>query len=186
MSVMHLSYYPAEVLLQPASNVTDFDETLRRLVDDMFDTMYAAPGVGLAAPQVGLSKRLFVMDCSNRKSAAARLAIANPEIVYQAGEQVDYEGCLSVPGYSYKLARPMNVIVRGQDLNGDQIEYDAEGLEARCVLHETDHLNGILYVSRLSALKRQQILRSIKKKIKADTWPEVKIPSDESISLKFG
>lgn len=171
MSMRTLSYYPAPVLLEEAQPVTEFDNELRQLVADMFDTMYAAPGVGLAAPQIGISKRLFVMDCSVGRDPSMRLVVANPEIVYEEGEQYDHEGCLSVPGYSYKLQRAMRVVVTGQGLDGDHFEYDAKELEARCLLHETDHCDGILYVQRLTPLKRQAVIHSIKKKIKAERWP---------------
>jgi peptide deformylase len=171
MPILPLSYYPAPVLFQKGESVTEFDETLRKLAADMFATMYAAPGVGLAAQQVGISKRLFVMDCWQRSDPTRRLFVANPEIVYSEGVQNDYEGCLSVPGYSYKVRRAMNVTLKGQDLDGNEFVFDATELEARCVLHETDHCDGTLYVRRLSPLKRQEILRSIKKKIKAERWP---------------
>jgi peptide deformylase len=178
MPILPLTYYPSPILFEKGEPVTKFDETLRQLVEDMFLTMYAAPGVGLAAPQVGISKRLFVMDCTQRGQPARRFVIANPEIIHAEGEQLDYEGCLSLPGYYGKVLRPTSVVVRGQDANGNDLEYRAEDLEARCVAHETDHCDGILYVRRLGFIKRDEILRSIKKKVKAGRWPDLEPTKD--------
>lgn len=172
MPILPLSYYPEPVLFEIGRPVTKFDNELRQLVADMFLTMYAEPGVGLAAPQVGISKRLFVMDCAQRGEQSRPLVVANPEIIRQDGEQLDYEGCLSLPGYSGKVRRPFEVVVRGQDLDGNPIEYSASGLEARCICHETDHCDGVLYIRRLGPIKRDQIVRNIKKKIKGGRWPE--------------
>ncbi len=171
MPILPLSFYPDPILFTEAEPVTEFNQALRQLIANMFDTMYAAPGVGLAAPQVGVSKRLFVMDCSSRQHDAKPLVVANPEILFATGEQNDSEGCLSVPGYSSMLRRPMTVVLRGQDLDGNEFEYDATEVEARCVLHETDHCDGILYLHQLSPVKRLEIVNSIKKKIKAQRWP---------------
>ena len=172
MSIVPLTYYPEDVLLHLSEPVADFSSDLRELVNDMFDTMYAARGVGLAAPQIGISKRLFVMDCGQLSNRSDRLVVANPEVVWVGGEEEEeYEGCLSLPGYSYKLRRPTHVTLKGQDVNGEEFFYEVRGLEARCVLHETDHCDGILYFKRLTPLRRQDLLTKIKKRVKEGSWP---------------
>jgi peptide deformylase len=168
--ILPIRKYPEEVLRTPAAPVTEFDAELRRLVDDMFETMYHAHGVGLAAPQIGISKRLFVMDCSTDKRAAERVVMANPEILEVEGTQSDKEGCLSVPGIYSDLARPSRVRARGQNVDGEWIEIDVRDLEARCVVHETDHLDGKLYVDRLTPLKRDIVKRRIRKLQRLDEW----------------
>lgn len=167
---MKIMVYPSKVLSIQGEAVTEFDVDLKRLASEMFETMYRAPGVGLAAAQVGVSKRLFVMDCSARNGSNRKVAIANPTIVYVEGIQTDEEGCLSVPGYSFKLQRPKLVIVEGQDLDGNDIRYEGVDLEARCIMHETDHCDGILYVNRLSPLKKEMFAHSVNKKIRAGDW----------------
>lgn len=162
--------YPDPVLEKPGEPVTEFDEELRQLVEDMFETMYAASGVGLAAPQVGVSKRLFVMDCSGGKDPTQRYVMINPQIVMTEGEQVGDEGCLSFPGIYIPVTRAMRAIVRAQDLKGRKFELDTQELAARCVLHETDHCDGILFIERVSPLKREMVKRRIKKLIKAGEW----------------
>ncbi|MER3427761.1 MAG: peptide deformylase [Pyrinomonas sp.] len=162
--------YPDPVLETPGDPVTEFDEGLRQLVEDMFETMYAASGVGLAAPQVGVSKRLFVMDCSGGRDLAQRYVMINPQIVMTEGEQTGDEGCLSFPGIYIPVTRAMRAIVRAQDLEGREFELDAQELAARCVLHETDHCDGILFIERVSPLKREMVKRRIKKLIKAGEW----------------
>lgn len=162
--------YPDPVLETPGDPVTEFDEGLRQLVEDMFETMYAASGVGLAAPQVGVSKRLFVMDCSGGRDLAQRYVVINPQIVMTEGEQTGDEGCLSFPGIYIPVTRAMRAIVRAQDLEGREFELDAQELAARCVLHETDHCDGILFIERVSPLKREMVKRRIKKLIKAGEW----------------
>ena len=142
------------ILEKPAQSVTEFGDGLRKLVEDMFESMYAAKGVGLAAPQIGISKRLAVIDVSFKKDPKAKLVLANPEIVKVEGKQRGDEGCLSIPEFREKVTRPMKVKVRAQNLQGDTIEVEGEELLARALLHETDHLNGKLYISHLSALKR--------------------------------
>lgn len=162
--------YGDPVLARTADPVVEFDTELKRLVDDMFETMYAAPGVGLAAPQVGISKRLFVMDCSTKDGVQERLALINPEIVSTEGSQVGDEGCLSFPGIYFQVDRPQRVIARAQDVKGNWFDIDTTDLSVRCILHENDHLNGIVFISHLSALKRDLIKRKIKKRIKAGDW----------------
>jgi peptide deformylase len=158
MALRKIVSYPERVLLQPGEPVADFDADLEELAKDMFETMYAAQGVGLAAPQIGLSLRFFVMDCDRIK-----LAAANPEIISRDGEQADEEGCLSVGSIHAPLKRAERVVLRAQDLNGDWYEREATGLTARCFLHETDHCDGILFINRLSPLKRDLVKRKFRK-----------------------
>ena len=172
MAVLKLVTWPNPILETPADPVTKFDDDLRKLADDMFETMYAAPGVGLAGVQVGIAKRLFVMDCSGGKDPASRYFMANPEIIVQEGKQDGEEGCLSIPGIYSKVQRSMRVIARGHDLNGKQYEIEGIELEGRCLLHETDHCDGILYVNRITPLKREIVKRKVRKLQKAGEWPE--------------
>lgn len=171
MAVLKLVTWPNPILETPADPVTKFDDDLRKLADDMFETMYAAPGVGLAAVQVGIAKRLFVMDCSGGKDKASRYFMANPEIILQEGKQDGEEGCLSIPGIYSKVQRSMRVIARGHDLTGKQYEIEGIELEGRCLLHETDHCDGLLYVNRITPLKRELVKRKIRKLQKAGEWP---------------
>ncbi|GBC82640.1 Peptide deformylase [bacterium HR10] len=157
-------------LVRPSEPVTEFTDELRRLVEDMFETMYAARGVGLAAPQIGVNRRLFVMDCSGGRDAAERVVLINPEILATEGEVVEEEGCLSLPGLYAKVARPYRVLARGLDLDQREITLEVTGLAARCVCHEVDHLDGRLYISRLSPLKRDLLERKIRKMIKSGEW----------------
>lgn len=172
MAVLKLVTWPNPILETPADPVTKFDDDLRKLADDMFETMYAAPGVGLAGVQVGIAKRLFVMDCSGGKDKASRYFMANPEIIVQEGKQDGEEGCLSIPGIYSKVQRSMRVVARGHDLNGKQYEIEGIELEGRCLLHETDHCDGILYVNRITPLKREIVKRKVRKLQKAGEWPE--------------
>lgn len=162
--------YKDPVLLTPAEPVTEFDDALRKLVDEMWEAMYEAHGVGLAAPQIGVSKRIFVMDCSTEEEPAEKIVMANPEILATEGAQSGNEGCLSVPGLFSELQRPNRVRARGQNLDGEWFEIEVEGLEARCVLHEADHLDGKLYIDRLGPLKRDMIKRKIKKRQRMGDW----------------
>ena len=162
--------YGDPVLQQRAQEVTDFDEKLKKLVDDMFETMYVAPGVGLAAPQVGLLKRLFVMDCTSGRDASRKIALINPVIELEEGEQTGDEGCLSFPGIAFAVTRAKRVVVRAQDLDGSPFTLDVMDLEARCVSHETDHLDGELFINYLSPLKRDLVKRKIKKRIRQGDW----------------
>jgi peptide deformylase len=136
----------------------------------MFETMYGAPGVGLAAPQVGVLKRLFVMDCSSGKDKKQKVVLINPVIETEEGEQVGDEGCLSFPGVFLEIKRPQRVVVRARDLDGSEFTLDVMDLQARCVSHETDHLDGELFINYLSALKRDLTKRKIKKRIKQGEW----------------
>lgn len=159
-----------EVLHTATEPVTEFDDELRQLVEDMFDTMYSVQGVGLAAPQIGVSKRLFVMDCSSEDEKRERVVMANPVILEADGSQGGNEGCLSVPGIFQQLTRPNRVRARGQNVDGEWFEIEVTGLEARCVLHECDHLDGKLYVDRLSPLKRDIVKRKVKKLRSLGEW----------------
>jgi len=162
--------YGDPVLETPTKNVDTFDGELQKLVDDMFESMYAAQGVGLAAPQIGISQRVAVIDVSNGKNPEARLVCVNPEIIYSEGEQREEEGCLSVPGFRGYVARPQYVTVRAQDATGKEFEMRGEALLARAFAHEIDHLNGILFIAHLSMLRRDMIKRKIRKLKKAGEW----------------
>lgn len=168
--ILDIVKYGDPILTKRAGEVREFDQELRRLVDNMFDTMYAAPGVGLAAPQVGFLKRLFVMDCSSRKDAKHKVVLINPMIELGEGEQVGEEGCLSFPGIYFEVKRPERVVVRAQDIDGTEFRLDIMDLEARCVTHETDHLDGELFIDYLTPLKRDLVKRKIKKRIKQGDW----------------
>ncbi len=170
MSLLKLVHYPDPVLLTVGKPVEVFDENLEKLIADMFETMYDVHGVGLAAPQIAESKRLFVMDCSGGEDASRRFALINPEIVAQEGEQTGDEGCLSFPGISTKVRRDLRTIVRFQNVKGEFQELDVTDLEARCVLHETDHCDGIVFLDRMTALKREFAKRKIKKLQKTGKW----------------
>jgi peptide deformylase len=163
MPLLRIHHYPDPVLKVRAVSVTSFDSDLQRLADDMLETMYAAPGVGLAAPQVGVSRRLIVLDCSPKDAAPAPLVAVNPEILAREGECCEEEGCLSVPEYYAKVVRSERVRVRFQDLAGDPHEVAADGLWAICFQHEIDHLDGILFVDRLSPLKRGMFRKKYQK-----------------------
>ncbi len=158
------------VLERPTQPVEKFDGELETLVADMFESMYAASGVGLAAPQIGISKRLTVIDVSNGKNPEAKIICANPEIIHSEGEQREEEGCLSLPGFRGHVLRPQFVTVRAQDASGREFEMRGEGLLARAFCHEIDHLNGTLFIAHLSLLKRDLIKRKIRKMKKAGEW----------------
>lgn len=163
MALLRIHHYPDPVLKQKAAPVTVFDEELRRLAADMLETMYAAPGVGLAAPQVGIGKRLIVLDCSSKDDQSQPLVAVNPEILAGEGECCEEEGCLSVPEYYAKVVRSERVRVRFQELDGTVREIEAGGLWAICFQHEIDHLDGILFVDRLSPLKRSLFRKKYQK-----------------------
>jgi peptide deformylase len=162
--------YGNPVLEKPSAPVTAFDAELKKLVDDMFESMYAAHGVGLAAPQIGISKRLAVIDVTFKEDPDAKLVLANPEIIHVEGKQTGSEGCLSIPEFREQVTRGKKVTVRAQDIHGKWFEKTGEELLARAFLHETDHLNGKLYISHISALKRDLMKRKIKKLVKAGEW----------------
>ena len=172
MSLLKIAHYPEPVLLTVGKPVLEeeFNPDLERLVSDMFETMYHAGGVGLAAPQIFESRRLFVMDVPDEQGKSNKLAFINPEIVTVEGEQVGEEGCLSFPGLFQTVQREMRVIVRAQDVSGETVEHDLKDLAARCVLHETDHCDGIVFLDRMSVLKRQLAKRKIKALQKTGKW----------------
>jgi peptide deformylase len=158
------------VLDRPAEAVTKFDGELHRLLDDMFESMYAARGVGLAAPQIGISRRIAVIDITFQEDPNAKLVLINPEIIHKEGRHTQQEGCLSLPEFRENVTRPRVVTVRAQDAKGNWFEKTGEDLLARALLHETDHLNGKLYITHISALKRDLIKRKVKKLIKQGEW----------------
>ena len=158
------------VLEKKAEMVTVFDDELRKLIDDMFESMYAARGVGLAAPQIGISRRIAVVDVTFKEDPKAKLVLINPEIIHTEGRFKQSEGCLSIPDFRENVTRPRAVTVRAQDEHGKIFELTGEELLARALQHETDHLNGKLYISHISALKRDLIKRKIRKLVKAGEW----------------
>ena len=158
------------VLEKPAAEVTVFDEELKQLVDDMFESMYAARGVGLAAPQIGIPLRIAVIDITFKEDPGAKLVLVNPEIIHKEGRHTQSEGCLSIPDFRENVNRAKVVTVRAQDLDGKVFENTGDDLLARAFQHETDHLNGKLYISHISALKRDLIKRKIRKLVKAGEW----------------
>ena len=155
MAVIEIKKYPAPVLKKKTAPVTSFDENLQNLIDDMVETMYAAPGVGLAAPQVGVSKRLAVIDIGSRDEKYPLIVLVNPHIVSSEGEIEFEEGCLSIPEYTAKVRRSEKLVVRAQDRQGSKVEIEAGGLLAIALQHEIDHLDGLLLIDRISPIKRE-------------------------------
>jgi peptide deformylase len=162
--------YGAEVLEKPSEPVTNITDAEVKLVQDMIETMYKAPGVGLAAPQIGVSKRIMVTDTSVGEDKNELLTILNPEIVATDGEQYEDEGCLSVPGFTATVVRPKKVVLRGIDLNGKEITLEGSDLLARAFCHELDHLNGVVFLDHLSFIKRDMIKRRIRRLVKQGKW----------------
>ncbi len=158
------------VLERKAETITVFDDTLRQLSEDMFESMYAAHGVGLAAPQIGFSKSIAVVDVTFKEDPAQKIVLVNPEIIHVEGRQVGTEGCLSIPEFREKVARPKSVRIRAQDLQGKVFEMTGEDLLARAFMHETDHLTGRLFITHISALKRDLIKRKVRKLAKNGQW----------------
>src|SRR5436309_3067156 len=159
------------VLDREADTVTEFDTPeLHQFLADMFDSMYAAKGVGLAAPQIGVSRKIAVIDCSNGENEAEKLILINPTIVKMDGRQEGEEGCLSIPGFREQVRRARLVTARAQNAKGEEFEVTGEDLLARALLHETDHLYGRLYITHISALKRDLMKRKIKKLQRAGDW----------------
>ena len=162
--------YPDPVLARPGAPVTVFDDALRRLVEEMFESMYVAQGIGLAAPQIGVSQRITVIDVSFRKNPKDKLVLINPEVVERTGKQVEEEGCLSLPDIREKVVRAAWVKVKAQNEHGTWFEVEGVELLARALLHEIDHLDGVLFIDRISRLKRELVLRRIRKMQKAGEW----------------
>jgi peptide deformylase len=162
--------YGADVLHQPAAPVEVVTPEIQALVDDMIQTMYAAPGVGLAAPQVGVGVRIFVCDISLGRSAGELLAFINPSFVERDGMQLEEEGCLSAPGFNATVARPSRAVLKGLDRDGEEHTVEATGLLARCFQHEMDHLDGVIFIDRLRGLQKDLIVRKIKKLARAGKW----------------
>lgn len=158
------------ILRQPARPVAAITPEIETLVDDMIETMYAAPGIGLAAPQVGVSLRIFVVDLSVGRDPAGLSVMINPEFVEREGMQLEEEGCLSVPGFTATVARPKRVVVKGWDRHGDEHQLEGTGLLARALQHEMDHLQSCLFLDRLRGISRELIVRKIKKLSKAGKW----------------
>jgi peptide deformylase len=158
------------ILNEPARPVDAITPEIDRLIDDMIETMYAAPGIGLAAPQVGIALRIFVLDLSVGRDPAALHVMINPEFVERDGMQLEEEGCLSLPGFTATVARPKRVIVKGLNRQGDEHTLEGTGLMARALQHEVDHLNGCLFVDRLRGISKELIVRKIKKLAKAGKW----------------
>ncbi len=162
--------YGDPILEKPTGLVQTFDEELEQLAEDMFASMYAAQGVGLAAPQIGLAKRIAVVDVTSGKNPEAKIVLVNPEVIHGEGEKREEEGCLSIPGFRGYVVRPQFVTVRAQNAKGETFEMRGEELLARAFCHEIDHLNGILFIQHLSMLKRDLIKRKIKKLRKQGEW----------------
>lgn len=162
--------YGAQELKTVSEPIDFFNGELEKIAKNMIETMYGAPGIGLAACQVGLNIRLATVDLSVGEDPGQLITICNPEIVTVEGEQKSEEGCLSIPDFSDVIVRPKTMIVRGTDIHGDEIRIEAEGMLARCFSHEIDHLNGILFIDHLSPLKRSLIRNKIKKLAKAGDW----------------
>jgi len=163
--------YGQPVLEKKAAAITEFDTPeLTMLVEDMFESMYAAKGVGLAAPQIGIAKRIAVIDIASGEDPGQKVVLINPEIIDRQGSQTGEEGCLSIPTFREPVTRAQKVTVRARKVNGEVFEMTGEDLLARAFLHETDHLNGTLYISHISPLKRDLIRRKIRKLQKANEW----------------
>jgi peptide deformylase len=162
--------YGDPILEKPTAMVKKFDEELEQLAEDMFASMYAAQGVGLAAPQIGLGIRMAVVDVTSGKNPEAKIVLVNPEVIHGEGEKREEEGCLSIPGFRGYVVRPQFVTVRAQNAKGEPFEIRGEDLLARAFCHEIDHLNGILFIQHLSMLKRDLIKRKIKKMRKQGEW----------------
>ena len=162
--------YGDSVLHEKARIVDAITPDIDRLVDDMIETMYAAPGVGLAAPQVGVPLRIFVVDVSVGRDPAGLLVMINPEFVERDGVQLEEEGCLSVPGFNATVMRPMRAVVKGLDRHGEEYQHEGQGLLARAFQHEMDHLDGALFVDRLRGIKRDLIVKKIRKLSRAGKW----------------
>jgi len=162
--------YGDSTLQQKASNVATITPDIERLIDDMIDTMYAAPGVGLAAPQIGVPLRIFVVDVSVGRDPEGLIVMINPQFVVREGMQLEEEGCLSLPGFEATVVRPTRAVVKGLDRDGNEHQREGTGLLARAFQHEMDHLDGRLFIDHLRGIKRDVIVRKIKKLTRAGKW----------------
>jgi peptide deformylase len=162
--------YGERPLHETAADVTAFDDTLQRLVDDMIETMYAAPGIGLAATQIGVPLRVFVVDISVGRNAADLIVMVNPTFVARDGTQLEEEGCLSAPGFNATVLRPKHVVVKGLTRHGDEQTVEGTDLLARAFQHEMDHLDGVVFIDRLRGIKRDMMVRKIQKLKKTGKW----------------
>jgi peptide deformylase len=162
--------YGDRPLHEPAAEVTAFDDTLQQLIDDMIETMYAAPGVGLAATQVGVPARVFVVDLSVGRKASDLIVIVNPSFAEREGTQLEEEGCLSAPGFNATVIRPRRVLVKGFARDGSALTIEGNDLLARAFQHEMDHLDGVVFIDRLRGIKREMIVRKIQKLKKTGKW----------------
>ncbi|MDQ3712827.1 MAG: peptide deformylase [Acidobacteriota bacterium] len=170
MALLEIVKYPEPILHTVGKPVERFDDELKKLVADMFETMYEAKGIGLAAPQVNVSQRLFVMDVPKEEGESNKIVAVNPEVIYVEGEQIGDEGCLSFPSIYVPIQRNQRAVLRAQDAAGDWFELDGEELTARCILHETDHCDGIVFLNRMTVLKREMAKRKIKRLQKTGKW----------------
>ena len=170
LKIHEIVKYPDPVLMKKCAPVTAFDEALRTLVEEMFESMYVGEGIGLAAPQIAIAKRLTVIDVSFKKNPKDKLVLINPEVIEREGKQLEEEGCLSLPEIRLKVARDAWVKVKAQNEHGEWFEVEGEELLARAMLHEIDHLDGVLFIDRVSRLKRELVLRKIKKMQKLGEW----------------
>ena len=162
--------YGEHPLHEPAATVAEIDHGVQKLIDDMIETMYAAPGIGLAATQVGVGQRIFVVDVSVGRNPSDLIVMVNPEFVERDGMQLEEEGCLSVPGFNATVVRPARAVVKGLNRNGDEQTIEGQGLLARAFQHEMDHLDGTVFVDRLRGIKRDVIVRKIQKLQRAGKW----------------
>ena len=162
--------YGERPLHETAAEVTTFDDSLQQLIDDMIETMYAAPGVGLAATQVGVLQRAFVIDLSLGRSAGDLIVMVNPSFVSRDGTQLEEEGCLSAPGFNATVVRPRQAIVKGRNRHGEEQTIEGRDLLARAFQHEMDHLDGVVFIDRLRGIKREMIVRKIQKLKKTGKW----------------
>lgn len=163
MALLPIRIYPDPVLRVDCAPVTSFDDDLRQLVDDMVETMHAAPGVGLAAPQVGVEKQVAIVDVTVGEDPDALRILINPRIVEDSGRELDSEGCLSIPDLSEKVVRPTRIRVQGQNLDGEEVEMEVSDFEARAFCHEIDHLHGVLFIDHLRGLRKEKARRQLKK-----------------------
>jgi peptide deformylase len=168
--ILKIVKYPEPVLEQAGEEVTEFNDELRKFVADLFETMYASQGIGLAAQQVGVAKRVTVIDLSQGENPAQKLVLVNPKVIHKEGKQYEEEGCLSFPEIREKVSRASKVRVRAQNEKGEWFEMDGEELLSRAFQHEIDHLDGILFIFRMSALKRNLNLRKIRKLQNEGKW----------------